>query len=363
MNNKNRINGFVVIFLLVGLKFAYAETLEPTNYRIEHVAGVWQSGYLDGPAKGAMFQGTNITKDKDGNIYVADGTRIRVISKGRVWTLAGNGIRGFRDGRADEAMFNTGGRGYSYCNIRIDSRGNIYIPDGYNNRIRKIFKKNHVIWWVETYAGGGEFILKPGQSSKAKEIAVSNPVSLAVDIFDNVWTEGFSGIYKITPSGKTFCYKNVAGNVVNMQADKIGNVYLLVRENWASHYWKVTQDGAMERIAGLTEKEINQLKKEKMPLHVDGSALTSTFWSHSTFAVAPDGKEIYGGNGDEHVVRRVKDGTSMTLFNDGWRVEHNDRRNGWFLGGPILMDSDGSIYLFGNNPPIFLRFRRIVPEE
>jgi hypothetical protein len=363
MNNKNLINGFVVIFLLVGFKFAYAETSEQINYKMEHVAGIWQGGYLDGPAKGAMFNGTNIARDKNGNIFVMDGTRIRVISNGRVWTLAGNGIRGFRDGRADGAMFNIGGRGYNYCNIGIDSRGNIYVPDGYNSRIRKIFKKNDGTWWVETYAGGGMEILKPGSTGRGKKIAISNPVSLAVDSFDNVWTEGFSCIYKITSSGEVVCYKNIAGNVVNMQADKIGNVYLLVRENWASHYWKVTQDGMIERVAGLTEKEVNQIRKEKMPLPVDGTALAATLWSHSTLAVTPDGKVIYGGNGDEHVLRRIKDGKSMTLFKEGWKEEKKDRRNGWFIGGPILADDEKTIYLLGNNPPEFLRFRRIVPEE
>lgn len=356
----------IVAFIIVLLKgFCEAgDIVEPANYRIEHVAGVWQGGYLDGPARGAMFNGYNIAEDREGNIFVMDSTRVRVIAKDRrVWTIAGNGIRGFRDGPADGAMFNTGGRGYDYCNIGIDSKGNIYIPDGHNNRIRRIFKKNDNIWLVTTYAGGGKVGLKPGQSGKAEEIIIRNPVSLAVDIFDNIWTESFLCIYKITPSGDAFCYKNIAGNVVNMQSDKSGNIYLLVRENWASHYWRVTQKGSIERIGGMMGKQVKQLREKNLSIPVDESALLATFWSHSTFAVAPDGKEIYGGNGDEHVIRRIKDGKSMTLFKNGWKKEQQDRNNGWSLGGPLLVDNNGKIYLLGNNPPEFLWFRRLVPEE
>ncbi len=213
----------VVSFLFSGFYSAAAESLEAAEYRVEDVAGVWQKGYLDGPAKGAMFYGINIAPDNEGNIFVMDETRVRVITKeGMVWTIAGNGIRGYRDGPADDAMFNVGGRGYKYFNIGVDSKRNVYIPDGYNNRIRKIFRKSDGTWWVESWPKGA---------------SIKNPVSLAVDIYDNVWTEGHSCIYKITPSGDMSCYTNVAGNVVNMQADRRGNVYLLVRQAWSSQYW------------------------------------------------------------------------------------------------------------------------------
>lgn len=332
------------------------------GYKMEHVAGIWQDGYLDGPAKGAMFEGASISEDAAGNIYVMDVTRVRVIDRNnRVWTIAGNGIRGFRDGPADEAMFNIGGRGYNYANIGVDSKGNIYIPDGYNDRIRKVFRREDGRWSVETFAGGGATRLRPGQTGKALDLQIANPVSLAVDAYDNVWTEAWCCIYKITPAGETFSYENKADNAVYMQADKKGNVYLLVRENWASHYWRVTQNGDMKRIAGMTEKEVKQVRKSKAPLPVDGPAMEATFWSHSSFGVSDDGKRIYGGNGDEHVVRRIWDDVSMTLFDDGWRIEEKDRKNGWFIGGPVLVGLAGQIYVTGNNPPAFLKFRKLIP--
>jgi hypothetical protein len=350
--------------LFPGLAQAVDDDVEKARYRVEHLAGIWQRGYLDGPAKGSMFDGWNATADIQGNVYVMDITRVRVISReGRVWTIAGNGIRGFRDGLADEAMFNIGGRGYDYANIALDSKGNIYIPDGFNNRIRKIFRKPDGLWWVETWAGGGGKSLKPGDSGKALDIKITNPLSLAVDAYDNVWTEGYCCIYKITPLGEVISYKNVVGKVVNMQADSVGNVYLQGRDAWAALYWKINQNGVISKVAGLSDNKIKQLKKQGKPVPVDGLAEQASFWSHKTLAVSPDGNVIYGGNGDEHVIRRIKEGRVTSLFKEGWKTERSERGSGWFLGGPLFVDQEGRIIILGNNPPQFLRFRLLIPEK
>ncbi len=119
----------------------------------------------------------------------------------------------------------------------------------------------------------------------------------------------------------------------------------------------------MARIAGMTEDEVKQLNKKKTPVPVDGPNMKAAFWSHFSLGVSPDGRTIYGGNGDEHVLRRIKDGKCMTLFKDGWKSVEEGRNQGWFIGGPIFADADGRIYLSGNNPPEFLRFRRLVPAK
>jgi len=362
----HRLPGLILLLcsLLLACTIAVAAEGAGRGFRVEHAAGVWQDGYLDGPAQGAMFSGNSLAEDGAGNLFVMDITRVRVITRqGRVWTVAGNGVRGFRDGPADEAMFNIGGRGYEYCNIGVDGTGRIFVPDGHNNRIRMTSRKPDGSWWVQTLAGGGTKRLQPGQKGKSLEIYLKEPVSLAVDARGNVWTQASSCLYKITPDGETFAYQNPAGNVVYMQADGVGNVYLLVRQDWASHYWKVTPDGVAQRMAGLTEAEVNLLKKAKQPLPVDGPALGSTFFAHATFGVSADGAALYGGSGDENVPRRVMDGSTMSLFAEGWRKEENNRRAGLNIGGPALVARDGSLYLVSTNPPRFLKFRRLVPSN
>ena len=43
---KSKILPIVIIILFSGV-FASAEVIEPAKYKMEHVAGVWQGGYLD----------------------------------------------------------------------------------------------------------------------------------------------------------------------------------------------------------------------------------------------------------------------------------------------------------------------------
>ena len=66
----------------------------------------------------------------------------------RVTTLAGDGNDGYVDGDADEAEFSD-----DLHNGTIDSQGNLYVADGYNNVIRKIAPDGE----VSTYAGTGNY--------------------------------------------------------------------------------------------------------------------------------------------------------------------------------------------------------------
>jgi DNA-binding beta-propeller fold protein YncE len=70
-----------------------------------------------------------------GYILVADllNNRIRAISPtGLVFTIAGDGVTGFREGIGPNAEFNhpTG--------LAVDKAGNIYVVDAGNYRIRKL---------------------------------------------------------------------------------------------------------------------------------------------------------------------------------------------------------------------------------
>jgi hypothetical protein len=349
---------FVALALLVS--YAYAQAFEPAQYTQEHVAGVWYCcGNLNGEQHGAMMNVMAAAMDSAGNIYTAESGRVRVIdhATGRVWNLAGTGIVGFKDGPAGSAQFNFGGMGYDYEGIAVDSIGNVYVADGFwHGRIRKIYQSGGQRY-VTTIAGGGSITPScPGYYSNATSLALSNNavVAVAVDSSNNVWTTDWSGIYKIAPNGSVNCFAlaPLTGPAVAMAADGVGNVYELKRA--PNLYYKTTSSGVTMLFAGGGSG-------------VDGAAIgEASFFAHTALAVTSDGSTVYGGNGDEFNLRRIKSGYAMTLHKAdsygaaGWRTD-NSLGIGWLLGGPMFVGPDGSVYLTANNPPKQLMLRKIIP--
>ncbi len=80
---------------------------------------------------------TGVTTDAFGNLYIADysNNRIRKVdASGIITTIAGNGVNSFGgDGGAATAAKLSGPHG-----VAFSSSGNMYIADGFNNRIRMV---------------------------------------------------------------------------------------------------------------------------------------------------------------------------------------------------------------------------------
>ena len=103
---------------------------------VTNLAGDGTIGFADGTGAAARFSFlSGLTIDSNtSEVYVADAgnNSIRkVTSSGVVTTVAGTGITGSIDGPASNAQFNDP-RG-----VLIASDGNLYVADGYNNKIRR----------------------------------------------------------------------------------------------------------------------------------------------------------------------------------------------------------------------------------
>ena len=118
------------------------------NGSVTTVAGSVE-GYADGPGTQAAFNTpSGLALDSEGNLFVADtgNNRIRKITPaGLVSTVAGDGTAGYVDGRGTQARFD------GPIGLAVDTKGNIYVADTYNDRVRKITPDGV----VTTVAGAG----------------------------------------------------------------------------------------------------------------------------------------------------------------------------------------------------------------
>ena len=151
-----------------------------SNGIITTVAGIGIPGFSgdNGPAIDAELNGARaLAVDGSGNLYIADGNRVRKVSNGVITTVAGNGSGGFSgdSGPATSAqMFDATG-------VAVDFAGNLYIADSGNNRIRKV--SNGVI---TTVAGTGTTGVSGG-NGPATNAELGGPMGVAVDSSGNLY--------------------------------------------------------------------------------------------------------------------------------------------------------------------------------
>jgi len=166
---------------------------------ITTVAGNGQHGFAGdgGPAVSAMLSNpTAVAVDKAGNLYIADSLeeRIRLVRPdGTISTLAGNGTDGLTgdNGPALQAGF---GRP---SGLALDSAGNLYVADQFNNVVRKI--SNGAITTVAGNGNGGS----SGDNGPATKAALGIVNGVAFDAAGNLYisTIGNQGIRRVDTSG------------------------------------------------------------------------------------------------------------------------------------------------------------------
>jgi len=145
---------------------------------ITTIAGTGETGFTgDGAlAKNAQLSNpTGLALDNRGNLYIADSGNERVrkvdLSTGIITTIAGTGETGFT---GDEKLATTA-RLANPLGLAIDKIGNLYIVDRGNNRVRKIDISTGII---STVAGTGEAGFS-GDGALAKNAQLANPTGLA----------------------------------------------------------------------------------------------------------------------------------------------------------------------------------------
>ncbi|MBS4098898.1 MAG: fibronectin type III domain-containing protein [Sulfuricella sp.] len=155
-----------------------------TNGVIQTVAG--NSGSGGSVADGQLATSYKLAAPRDvqvdrlGNLYIAEEHRIRkvAVESGIISTVAGNDTYGFNgDGLATNSSL-------AYpSGITLDGRGNIYIADYYNHRVRKVSIDTGLI---STVAGNGTGTYS-GDGIPAISSSLKFPASLVLDVSGNLY--------------------------------------------------------------------------------------------------------------------------------------------------------------------------------
>ncbi|HEX3475569.1 MAG TPA: hypothetical protein VHT91_11135, partial [Kofleriaceae bacterium] len=223
------------------------------------------AGSADGKGAAARFnQPAGVAVDRAGNIYVADqgnATVRKATADGVVTTLAGAaGVPGSVDGTGAAARF------HFPAGVAVDSAGNAYVADPFNETLRKITPAGV----VTTLAG------TPGMSGSADGTGpaarFSGPAGVAVDSTGNVYVaDQLNGtLRKVTAAGVVTTLAGTAGttgsadgagpaarfNVPSgVAVDGAGNVYVDDRRHDSfgttlRTLRKVTAAGVVTTLAG-----------------------------------------------------------------------------------------------------------------
>ena len=121
-----------------------------------------------------------IVVDRDGNLLVADSLNhaiLKIDRDGYMTHVAGNGKRGFSGdgGKATDASL-----AFPY-DVRLDSKGNVYVADVFNHRIRKVDGNG----LISTVAGTGVAGFS-GDGGPAIKAQLNMPYGILLDSDDNL---------------------------------------------------------------------------------------------------------------------------------------------------------------------------------
>ena len=225
------------------------------------------SGDGDSATSAELSQPWGMTIDAKGNLYIADkwNNRIRKVdTNGIISTFAGNGTKGYSgDGGIATAAELNNPEG-----VALDSVGNLFIIDSYNNVIRKV----SVNGIISTIAGNG-IAGYSGDGGMASIAELNNPSGLAIDAKGNIYISDWGNLV-IRKINKNGIINTVAGN--GIQGDSGDGSFAIAAEFYDPECVAVDAEG------NLYISDMNKFRVRKVTF---SSTLPTTLSSFSATAI------------------------------------------------------------------------------
>jgi hypothetical protein len=265
------------------------------------------------PATSAeLYSPSSVAVDAAGNLFIADtGNHLvrKVTPGGVINTIAGNGFAGF-DGDGGPATSAT------LClpaGVAVDTAGNLFVADDCNSRIRKVTPAGV----ISTVAGNGDpgFSGDGGPATSAK---ISNPWGVVLDTAGNLFIADTwnNRIRKVTAAGSistvagygSFGFSGDGGPATSAQlqypsavaVDEAGNLFIADSRNYRVR--KVTTAGTISTVAGSGTWGFSG----------DGGSATSAQLSYLRGVAVDTAGNLFIADGN-HRIRKVSGGPSVSI--------------------------------------------------
>jgi streptogramin lyase len=324
------------------------------SVRITTFAGTGEAGYAgDGGAATAakLDNPFGVVRGPDGAVYFCDTMNHvirRVAADGKITTVAGTGRKGY-SGDGGEAAHAELNEPYE---VRFDRAGNLYFVERMNHVVRRVDRKTQII---STVAGTGRAGFS-GDGGPATEAAMSQPHSIQFDRRGDLYVCDILNHRVRRIEMKTGVISTFAGTGAKLPTrdgaqiegtplngpraidfDREGSLWLALREGNAVFKFDLKR-GTIHHVAGTGQKGFTG--------H-GGPARLATLSGPKGLSVGPDGN-VYLADTESHSIRMI-DVKKMTLELIAGTGEKGDGPEGdplkCRMARPhgVFVDRDGSI--------------------
>ncbi len=250
-----------------------------------------------------------------------------------ITTIAGTGFSGF----SGDGSGATNAKIHLPYGVDVDKRGNVYIADFQNNRIRKI---DAITGIITTIAGTGDtcnHMNLPISGLAATSIPIEKPAFITVDDTGNLYTScANSFVIKINTSGIASTIANVKAQ--DLAIDPSGNLYMT--DGFTTIYKREATSGLILVYAG----------KDTLGFSGDGGIATNAKLNYPYGIGIDHSNNLYltDGNGrirkvdaSTHIISTIAGTGSSGYSGDGYPATICEMR----IPTDIVLDASNNIYI------------------